>query len=634
MLVSYKWLQTYFDESLPAPEKLAELFTMRVFEVDDIKRLGEDTLFDLKILPDRAHYCLSHRGVAGEISAITGLLRTAISKEISVSDQSVQKPSVTVEDEECGRYIARRIEGVTVSASPDWLVERLRAIGQKSINNIVDATNFVMFDMGQPLHAFDADKLSGGITVRKAREGERITTLDGKDVVLTLAVLVIADDEGPLAIAGIKGGTRAQVDEHTKNIILEAAYFKPSSTRKTSMALQIRTDASKRFENGLTPEYAPVAMKEVTALLLKESHSLPKAGPIVDIYPEPAQQTVLSVRLAEINKRLGVEVPRSEAIAMLRRLSIDVVEKGEQVLLTIPFERLDLAIPEDIVEEVGRLHGYEKIKDQLLPPGVAPVIDKRNYYVEKVRDILQSLGFSEVYLYSLGNWGDFEIELPLSEDKKFLRVTLIPGMAKALALNVHNAPLLGMSQIKIFEFGNVFLKDKEVCMLAVGVENTPRHTGMKPAEEIKEVLEKLLETLGLPTSVIEHLNIEENRVVELAFDELVKKLPEPPQEPVHYEINRTAKFQKFSPYPFVARDIAIWVGRGTAAEEIESVLKEAAGRLLIRATLFDEYRKDDRVSYAFWLVFQSHEKTLTNEEVNTVMNFMVSKVKKRNWEVR
>ena len=633
MLVSYKWLQTYFDETLPEPEKLGELLTMRVLELDGLEEKGGDIVLDIKVLADRAHYCLSHRGIAGEISAITGFARKTPQKPAIAVQQGLKKPVVNVVDQECGRYIARRIEGVTVGASPAWLAERLSALGQKSINNIVDATNFVMFDMGQPLHAFDADKLTGGITVRKARNGEHITTLDGKDVALDPTVLLITDDEGPLAIAGVKGGIRAQVDENTKNIILEAAHFKPGSTRKTSMKLGIRTDASKRFETGLTPEYAPVAMEEVTALILVSSPSA-KAGPLVDIYSQSATQTTLSVNLAEINKRLGIEVPREEAIAILTRLSIVVMENGNEVILTIPYERLDLAIPEDIVEEVGRLYGYEKLKDKLLPPGVSPVIDKHNYYTEKIKDILVGLGFYEVYLYSLVEKGDFEIELPPAEDKKFLRTSLLSGIENALALNAHNAPVLGLTQIKIFEFGKVFPKSGEVCMLALGVENASGHKGTKPDEEIRRAIETIADAFVVPTSALDNFNMKKDGTIEWSFDELLAGLAEPSQEEAKYEINRSVKFQKFSSYPFITRDIAMWVSESISAGDIETVLKETAGSLLVRISRFDEYKKDDRTSYAFRLVFQSPDRTLTNEEVNTIMDTVSVKVQERNWEVR
>ncbi len=631
MLVSYKWLQTYFASPLPAPEILGELLTMRAFEVDGMTSVGTDTVFDIKILPDRAHYCLSHRGIAGEISAILDLSRTIPEQSAYVVTDAVDQPVVQVLDEECGRYTARRITGVVVAHSPQWLVDRLSVLGQRSINIIVDATNFVMLDMGQPLHAFDADKLVGGITVRQARNGERITTLDGKDVALNPSVLLIADDEGPLAIAGIKGGTRAQVDEHTKNIILESAYFKPSSTRKTSMTLQIRTDASKRFENDITPEYTPIAMEEVTALILANS---PSAHPstVLDIYPNPVQQTSLSVSLSTVNTRLGVEVPREDAVAILRRLCIGVEGTDDLLRLIIPFERLDLSIPEDIVEEIGRLYGYEKLEDQLPSTGVLPVVDKRNYYREKIRDILHDLGFSEVYLYSLAPEGNYEIELPLSEEKKFLRTELRSGLGQALLFNTRNAPLLGLTQIKLFEFGNVFSEIGESCQLVIGAEDAPGHKGVTAIKAVEQALEELRRCFDKPI-LVESLDRKVPEI-EFSFDDYISSLPEPLQESVRYDINRTAHFQKFSPYPFIARDIAMWVGAETTILDIESVLREQAGELLVRLTKFDEYKKDTRISYAFRLVFQSFDRTLTNEEVAVILEQVTESVVARGWEVR
>ena len=605
---------------------------MRVLELDGMEKKGDDTMLDLKVLADRGHYCLSHRGVAGEVAAITGLSRAVAKTPENPTNASVAKPVVSIVDEECVRYIARRIEGVAVGESPQWLRERLAAIGQKSINSIVDATNYVMFDIGQPLHAFDADKVVGGITVRTAKAGEKITTLDGKEVALNSSVLLIADEAGPLAIAGIKGGTRAQVEEHTKNIILESANFHAGATRSASMALGIRTDASKRFENGITPEYALVAMEEVTALILAHSPSA-QVGPMTDVYPSPMPQTAFSVNLSDINKRLGIAVPRDEAIAILKRLGIGVVEEEDALMLTIPHERLDLAIPEDIVEEIGRLYGYEKIPDMLPPRGVSSAIDKGNYYREKIRDILAECGFSEVYLYSLAERGDYEIELPPAEDKKFLRTSLVPGLSRALSLNAHNAPLLGLSQIKLFEFGSVFPKDGERVILGLGVENASGHTGTKPDEELKQAVERLREELGLPSSAL-GLEDVERRVAEWPLDALLAQLPDPPQEPAHYAINRSVRFKKFSPYPFIARDIALWVAERTSVTEVESLLRREAGELLARLTLFDEYQKNGRTSYAFRLVFQSMDRTLTGDEVNIIMERVAMTLQHRGWEVR
>jgi len=299
MLISYKWLQSYFDEKLPPPEKLAERITFSFAEVEsiqtidsadrrrnytqtDAERENKDVVFDVKVLPDRACYALSHRGIAYEVGAILGLKK----KTIEYPQPEVKKTRpllVRVESPElCSRYMARVVENVTPKEMP-WVKEHLEAIGQRSINPIVDGANIVMFDRGQPLHAFDADKVEGGIIVRRARKGERLTTLDNREVALDESVLIIADEKSPLAIAGIKGGTKAAVTNAARSIILEAANFNPSYIRKTAERLGIKTDASKRFENKLSPEMASVGMNDFTAYLFEMDGDI-SVGEIIDIY--------------------------------------------------------------------------------------------------------------------------------------------------------------------------------------------------------------------------------------------------------------------------------------------------------------------------------------------------------------
>ena len=263
MLISYNWLQTYFKEKLPPADKVAEVLIFHSFEIESVEKHSDDFIFDVKVLPDRAHDCLSHRGVARELSVHLGTKVVEDKKPLGVSGGKPKRPlSINVKEPTfCLRYTSLLIEGIKIGPSPGWLKSRLESIGQKSINNVVDATNLVMFDLGQPLHAFDADKVKGGIEVRMAKDGEKITTLGGKEITLEKDILVIADDEAPLAIAGIKGGNKAEVDAGTKNIILEAANFSPVSVRKTSKRLGIQTDSSKRFENELSPETAKEAIE-------------------------------------------------------------------------------------------------------------------------------------------------------------------------------------------------------------------------------------------------------------------------------------------------------------------------------------------------------------------------------------
>src|SRR3989344_2676688 len=241
MKISYKWLQSYFEEKLPEPEKLGERITFSFAEIEGIEKVGSDTVLDIKVLPDRACYALSHRGVAYEVSAITGLKKKEVEYPAPEVKKVARELSVRVDAPElCQRYMARVVENVT-QKEMSWVREHLEAVGQRSINPIVDGANIVMFDMGQPLHAFDADKVEGGIIVRMARKGEKIITLDNREVNLDESVLVIADDKSPLAIAGIKGGKKAEVTTSTKNLILESASFNASYIRKTAERLGIKT---------------------------------------------------------------------------------------------------------------------------------------------------------------------------------------------------------------------------------------------------------------------------------------------------------------------------------------------------------------------------------------------------------
>jgi phenylalanyl-tRNA synthetase beta chain len=264
MKVSRNWLQTYFYSEIPAVDKLSELFTFHSFEVEGVEKIEakgkapEDFVMDVKILPDRAHYCLSHRGVAEEVHVITGmpLKKDRDTGKPPEGNRMIATPKIIIEDNNfCRRYMGRRVEGVKVSESPEWMEKYLEAIGERSINNIVDASNIIMFDIGQPLHIFDADKVRGEIKVRAAHEGEKILLLDGKEVTLKSNDFVVSDDEGPLAIAGVKGGKRAGITAETKNIIIESANFDPTAVRRTSTELNLRNESSKRFENEITPDH-------------------------------------------------------------------------------------------------------------------------------------------------------------------------------------------------------------------------------------------------------------------------------------------------------------------------------------------------------------------------------------------
>ncbi|MCR4311258.1 MAG: phenylalanine--tRNA ligase subunit beta, partial [Candidatus Taylorbacteria bacterium] len=489
MKISYNWLQSYFEEKLPEPEKLAERITFSFAEIEGVEKHGEDTILDIKILPDRACYTLSHRGVAREVSAILGIKM----KEMNWPQPSVVPVrALTVSVEEptvVPRYTARVIEGINPKASP-WTKEHLEAIGQRSIGTVVDGANIVMFDMGQPLHAFDADKIEGGIVVRFARQGEKITTLDNKEVTLDESVLIIADEKDPLAIAGIKGGKKAEVTGATQNLILESAIFDASLVRKTSERLGIRTDASKRFENKLAVESALLGMKDFTAYLFETDKAI-KVGEIVDVLNAEEKSTVIEITAEFICQRLGVEISKEAIKDILLKLSIVVDDSGDVWKLTPPARRLDLVIPEDMVEEVGRILGYDAIP-ATLPPTTkgSPEIPKSFYYEGVIRAFLVSKGFSEVMTSSFFEQGSVAIEKPLAEDKKYARENLRGSFEKALIMNARNAPLFGKEETLIFEIGTIFTKGGEKTALAIGVAGPKKKIAGVLEGTIKDVSER------------------------------------------------------------------------------------------------------------------------------------------------
>ena len=692
MLISYKWLQSYFDEKLPEPEKLAERITFSFAEIEGIESplekgvpnsdsgrvispnkgstvvfdrrgittpasedLGTpfdkgDTILDIKVLPDRACYALSHRGVAYEVSAITGLKKKEVEYPAPEVKKVTRELNVRVEAPElCQRYMARVVENITQKANP-WVKEHLEAMDQRSINPIVDGANIVMFDRGPPLRAFDADKVEGRIVVRMARKGEKIITLDNREVNLDESVLVIADEKSPLAIAGIKGGKKAEVTASTKNLILESASFNASYIRKTSERLGIRTEASKRYENKYSPMFASKGMGDFSAYLCEMDKNA-SFGEISDWYPNPVQEKRISISPDYIVKKLGAELTPDFIEEVLGRLLIKVEKKGSEWVLTPPVWRVDLIIPEDISEEVGRILGYDKIPSMLPPTSAVAEIPKSFYYEWKIREALVNLGFSEVMTSSFCERGSVAIEKPLAEDKTYTRPDLRSNFEKVLKMNVLNAPFLGEEKTCIFEIGRIFTKDGERTALAIGVSG--------PKKKVTGVLESALELLsqppprglGTPSLRLFHFpkgDIKDG-VFECVLDGAFEKLSEPQKWDISIPPLQKEKFTAFSLFPFIVRDVALFVSpleKGAPpsseagvvfppAESVAEVIKENAGSLVVRGPeLFDEFTKDGKKSLAFRTVFQSFDRTLSDAEVNAIMEQVYGALKAKGWEVR
>ena len=647
MKVSHAWLQTYFKDTLPTAEKLGELLNAHAFELEGMEKVGTDSVLDLKVLPDRSHYALCHKGIAREASVVAKMaLKAPIKAQIEVNE-GISTVAVNVEDSRlCPRYMARRVSGVSVMQSPAWLAERLTAIGARSINTIVDATNYVMFDVGQPLHAFDADKVEGDIVVRLARAGEKITILDGREIELRDTDLLITDSVGPLAIAGVKGGKRAEVTAATKNIIIESANFNPTAVRKTSTRANLRNDSSKRFENEITPDLCAEALDRVTALILELSPGA-RAGDITDVYPTPAKPWTVTVSVSYVSSMVGMSVSQAEVCDILKRQGCDVSVSGDVLTVTPPLDRLDMKIPEDIGDEIARIKGYAELVSVQTPDIAPTAIDTTYYWGERVKSILVSAGFSEVLLYALVPKGSFEVAYPLASDKSALREKLSPKLQQSLIENARNADLFGLETVRLCEIGKVFPKTGEKTALCLGIMQVKKKKGVTSESLLKETI-KILETeLGIVVSDKVEIG-PYGAVVEMDFDALVKVVSEKNGMRMIKDLNfkplsKDKKYVPFSHYPFITRDIALFVQATVAGGEVAAALRAAAltaaetttGSLLVKGPdLFDTFSKDGKTSYAFRMIFQSFEKTLSDDEINGSMEKIYTDVKARGWEVR
>ena len=644
MLVSFNWLQEYIGDAIPSVEKITELLTFHSFEIEDVQQVGDDWVIDVDVLPNRSSDCLSHRGIAREIATLldTALVYDPLQKEIDLP--ATDAITVAIENTDaCQRFTATLIEGLAVTQSPAWLQERLKAIGQRPINNIVDATNYVMFSIGQPMHAYDADKFpsTDGVwqfSVRTAKEGETIRLLgEGKsdearefELQGTETLVVDKSTGTPISLAGIKGGSFAEVTVDTKRIILESAHWDPVLTRTTARRLGFVIESSKRNENEPSAELLPFSQQDAVKLIKKIAGG--NCTGYVDVYPIASTQPTSSVSVAKANALLGISLSGKEMESILKRAGISVTNNGETLECTGPFERTDLNIQEDFIEEIGRLYGYSHVAS-ILPETVPLVeINARHYYSEKVREALVGVGFSEVITSSFRKKDEVQLQNALASDKSYMRSSLTKNIEEVLDKNAGLTDLLGAEDTRVFEIGTVFYKSKigigEHTSLCLGIRlKQSGYTG-KEDKRVAEVLSLLESALDckLDFAVLKG-------VAEINFSKVIKGLPVPSAyKPA--SISEEIVYKPFSIYPSMSRDIALWVKKGTSVEAVETVLNDYAGSLRVRTTLFDEFTKEGRTSFAFRLVFQSQEKTLTDDEVNIIMDEVYKAVIEKGWEVR
>ncbi len=640
---------------------------------DLIAHLGlDDTVLEIEVTPNRPD-CLSVAGIARELAALTGSALCVPATALKESDEPVDPLARARIDapDLCPRFTARVISGVTVGPSPSWMAARLRAVGLRPISNVVDVTNYVLWERGQPLHAFDYDTVAEGtIVVRRARAGERLTTLDGQERTLTDSMLVIADPTRAIALAGVMGGAATEVGERTTRVLLESAYFAPASIRRTSRALGLLTDAAYRFERGADIEALPDASARAAQLVAAVAGGTVARG-FVDTYPAPRARPRVRLRMARVQRVLGVAPSAAETVRIVKSLGLPVTERGDEVDVEVPGFRRDISMEDDLVEEIIRVWGYDKIPSAAPTGALRLVTEPESVRQERaVSQALVAAGLTEAMTYSFSDPdlaaalpsldGDAPMRLlnPLSQDASLMRRHPLEGVLGTVALNLRRQ----QPNVRVFEIGSTYGRAaegiREPRWAVIALTGARHRLGWwLPPDRVdvydaKGYAEHLLETLGLRVGEVREVEVSGleadstgalvvNGETAAFFGEVAVGVRERlgieapvfaamiPLDTVA-RLPRTAmRYEPLPRYPTVARDVAFLIGaeQTPTAAAIESAMSAEGGALLREMTLFDVFRfPDGRRSLAWRLVFQADDRTLTDDEVNAIHARVVRRV--------
>ena len=671
MRISQNWLQEYVEA--PAPEQLNHIFEMAGIGVENFD--ADSQVWTLEVTSNRGDW-LSATGLAREIAAMTNQ-RFRLASEAG-STPGLESVSISIENPaDCARYAARIIENVEVKDSPAWMQERLIECGMRPVNNIVDATNLVMLETGQPLHAFDADKIEGNqIVVRRAKDGEKIVTLDEVERALTPEILVIADARNPLAIAGVMGGRDSEVTNSTSRILLESAHFASARVRRAARILDLSSEASRRFARWVDPNGVPRAANRASGMIAEISGGKALPG-MADSYPAPVGEARVALRVAKANAVLGIELSGETMAELLGRLGLKVEAQSKEVLqVAVPTWRRDIEREIDLVEEIARINGYEKIPTTL-PKTVNAAAGRSlsQRLEERARGVLLRCGLNELMTYSLENAASVEragltgndglstpavlLRNPLSDDYTQLRTSLIPSLLEVLKTNAGaDAP------VRVFEIGKVYLPTPsktpgeiappdERLRIGVALLAVPPAADWQKQNDaainffsLKGIVERIFNGLGAPTAVfrvgqnppfhpgrcaVASLNGEDVGVLGEVHPDVAER----------YELRHRAyialidfdalvrhisimpRFAPFGKTPPADRDIALVVPEKVNAATIENTVRAAAGVLLETAHVFDVYQGENIArgfkSVAVALRFRAPDKTLQESEIEAAM---------------
>lgn len=642
-------------------EGIAELGEDAVVGEDPIAYLGlKDEVIDFELTANRGDL-LSILGMAYEVGALYGKKVKEVDLSYKESEEDFTKNfTLDVQTENCSLFYAKKVENVVIKPSPLWMRNRLIASGIRPINNVVDISNYVMLELGQPLHYYDADRLGEKLVVRMANENEKLTTLDGQERRLTPEDIVIADKEKAIGLAGVMGGLSTEVEEDTKNIVIESAIFNPVKIRLTSKKI-LRSEASNRFEKGLDPKRSLMAIERSCHLLEKYADAKVVGGMAVYDKVDKTEK-VIEVTYTKIKEVLGIDIPKEKVFEILNALELPTKVEDDTLWVTIPTRRIDLQIKEDVIHDIGRYYGMDNIQGKKM---ILPVIPGHyDKFKRAARNKMVELGLNETLSYALipeaevqkyttTTFETVKILDPMTEERNALRNSLLPSLKMVFDYNKSR----NLKDISIFEIGKSFHKidgmyGEHLSLAALMTGNYK--VGLQKANVdfyvIKGVMEELLDYLGFAgryTLKVEDIPAElhPGQSASIYVDNqkigIIGKLhPNVAKENIFVmEINLEIlsgmrhdgmKYKEISKFPNIVKDVAFVVKKQVKAEEIEKVIRKAGGKMLKEIEIFDVYTGEnvgkDEKSIAYKMTFNHPERTLSDEEVTTVFNKIMEKV--------
>jgi len=661
--ISYNWLKEFVD-IMETPQQLGTRFTNLGLAVDALESAEGDWLFELDVATNRPD-CLSHFGVAREVAAAYGTALKPPKFELLEGGKRAHEAfSISIADPDlCARYCGRYIDGVKIGPSPEWLKTRLETLGVRSINNVADVTNYVMLELGQPLHAFDADTLEGQeIIVRRADLDEKMTTLDGIERELNPSMLVIADANRAVAIAGVMGGAETEISAATSNVLLESANFDPLFIRKTSRALGLASEASYRFERGADIEMARYACDR-TAAMIKTLAGGTIYRDVIDVYPGTRKPVTATLRKHRIQQFLGAPVDEAVVERIFEHLGLAVAHNKNGWIVDVPSHRLDINREEDLLEEIARHYGFDKFPATLPKSSTYGAGLPWESGERLLRNRLAGAGYSEIVPMAFSDepterqfrpdTDPVRLLNPMAEDEAILRTSQLPSMLRTLQWNLNR----GNRDLQLYELGKIYRAGRESRVLILAAMGTQRKKTVHDAErevnffDMKGDVEDILDTFNfklnatrdsLPAyyhpgravrqddlAVFGELHPDyaaeykfRHRVYLAEIDvELLLESKE------HGEIRAIPKF------PSIRRDLALLVSKGTHYADVENVVRRVNIPELIRVEPFDRLEAgpfaDSKYSLAISLIYQSSERTLTDDEVENFDRAILDSLKQR-----